>query len=377
MSASARLRPLLATVLLLALAGCSPSKSAKPEAKPVPVEVAAVVQQDVPVELLAVGSVEPLTSVQLKAKVGGEVTKVNFTDGAYVTEGESLIQIDPRPYEVSVQRAEANVAVAAAQAKNAEDQLDRYAKLKKQGAASTEQFSQFSSSATQSSAETTAREADLAEARLSLAWTTVHAPITGRAGAALVKAGNIVQAETEILAVINQLHPIYVNFAIPESSLSTVRARLAAGDVPVEARDPDSGRTLQAGRIAFVDNAVDLQSGNITLKAVFANDDETLWPGQFVDVRVALDQDRNALVIPTTAVLDSQEGARVFVIKDSVARLRPVEARRTYGDLTVLKSGLEAGEQVVTNGQLRLIEGTRVSATTEPKKVALISGEKP
>ena len=185
-------------------------------------------------------------------------------------------------------------------------------------------------------------------------------PIDGRTGAALVQAGNIVQAENEVLAVINQLQPIQVRFTIPESSLGSVRRRLAAGKVPVIARDPDSGETLEKGAIEFVDNAVDLQSGTVLLKAAFPNSDESLWPGQFVDIRVALDQEKGALAIPTAAVLESQAGARVFVVKDGQARLRDVKVERTYGENSIIASGLKEGETVVTNGQLRLKDGSKV-----------------
>lgn len=350
-------------VAALALVGCGKKPATRVSGQAIPVDMATVEQRDVPIDILAVGSVEPVVSVRLKAKVGGEVQEVLFADGATVAAGDVLMKIDPRTYEAAARRAEANLTIAQAQAKNAEDQLARYSTLSTQGSASAEQFSQFTATAKQQRAQVIAREADAAEAKLSLDWATVRSPISGRAGAALVKAGNIVQAESEVLTVINQLQPIYVTFAVPESSLDDVRRRLAEGEMVAEARDPESGKTLQQGRVVFVDNAVNLESGTIILKATFPNAEESLWPGQFVDVRVALDEAKGALVIPTEAILESQSGPRVFVVKDGVAGLRDIQVIRTYGASSLVGSGLTVGERVVTNGQLRLTDGAKVKTS--------------
>lgn len=357
--------------LAMVVSGCGRKAAAPPTPPPVPVDTAQVVAQDVPIEILTIGTVEAIASVQLKAKVGGEVQRVEFADGDTVKAGQTLFVIDPRPYEVANQRAEANLTIARAQAQNAADQLARYSTLSTKGAASQEQFSQFRSTAQQQNAEVAARQADLAEAALSLSWATVSSPINGRAGAALVKAGNIVQAESEVLTVINQLQPIYVSLAIPEAQLNEVRRRMAGSPIRVTARDPVTGKELQEGVVAFVDNAVDVQSGMFTSKAAFANADESLWPGQFVDVRVTLGQDAGALVLPSVAILESQSGPRVFVVKDGVVSLREVEVDRTFGSQTVIRKGVAAGDTVVTSGQLRLTDGAKVTvtpATTDPEK---------
>lgn len=357
------------TIALLA-GGCGDRKSeGQREASPVPVEVTSVVREDVPVEIRSVGTATPIATVQLKSKVGGEVQKVAFADGAYVKKGQVLFEIDRSRYQALLDRAKANLAIAKAQEKNAEDQLTRYTTLSTKGAASEEQYSQFVSAARQQQAEVKAREAELEEAQLSLDWAVVRSPIDGRAGAALVKAGNIVQAETEVLTIINQLKPIYVSFSIPESDLPDVRRKLNEGAIPVTATDATTGRILQRGQLTFIDNTVDTTSGMVSLKATFANEDESLWPGQFVDVLVELDKQRGALLIPTVAVMESQSGPKVFVVRDGTVSLRDISILGTYEDRTIVESGLEEGEQVVTKGQLRLTDGTKVSVqqtATEP-----------
>lgn len=323
-----------------------------------------------PVELRAVGAVDPLATVQLKAKVSGEITAVLFADGAFVKAGQALFTIDPRPFEVALRRAEAELAQAQTEARNAQDQAERYTKLNTQGVASREEFAQFLTTASSQKAVLAARQAGVDEARLSLEWATVRAPMDGRAGAALLKAGNIVQANTDVLTVINQTRPIYVTFSLPESQLAEVRQWLGRGTVEVAASEPASGRELGRGRLDFVDNVVDRESGMIAMKATFPNPDETLWPGQFVDVVVTLRQERDALLVPSTALMEGPQGTQVFVVKDGAATLRKVDPARSVGDRTVIASGLEAGETVVASGQLRVANGARVTPKPAPTPAA-------
>jgi len=339
------------------------------------VETAVVRFQNVPIEEAAIGTVEPLSSVQIKPKVGGEIIGVDFEDGSYVKTGEVLFRIDPGPFEVVLKRAEANLAMAQSSASNAVDQAKRYTTLTDKGAASKEQFSQFLSTAAAQKAQLDARQADVDEARLATQWATVRSPIDGRAGAALVKRGNIVQANSEVLAVVNQMKPIYVSFSMPEDDLADVRSRMKSAPLSVEAIDSESGNLLGTGVLTFIDNAVDRASAMVTMKAQFPNEDEALWPGRFVDVKVSLGVDNGVLVVPSTAVIEGQTGPQVFVVVDGVATLRRIEVGRTFGSLSVIRSGLEAGETVVTSGQLRIMSGGKVAARPAPAAPSPRTGE--
>lgn len=319
-----------------------------------------------PVELKAIGTVEPISSVQIKSKVQGEILDVHFADGAQVSAGEPLFRIDPRPFAVAVQRAQANLAIAQSTASNASEQADRYTTLIKRGVASKEQTSQFMSTAESLKSELDARQADVAAAALTLEWTDVKSPISGRAGAALLKAGNIVQANTETLTVINQMQPIYVSFSLPEHSLDEVRRWMKESRPAVTAYDPDTGRNLGTGELNFIDNTVDRASGMITFKAVFPNENETLWPGQFVDVNVRLTEEKGALVIPATAIMEGQRDTQVFVVTGNIATLRKVKVSRNSGSLALIQDGLAAGEQVITTGQLRVNSGGQVAIKSPP-----------
>lgn len=357
------MKPFLALLIALALGACkkpAASRQAGPPA-PAPVEVAVVETRSMPIEMKSIGSVEPVASVQIKSKVQGEILQVHFADGAQIKAGDPLFSIDPRTFDAAFKRAQANLAIAQTTADNASEQAERYTTLIKRGVASKEQTSQFLSTAESQKSELAARQADVEEAKLSLEWTQVKAPISGRAGAALLKAGNIAQPNVDTLAVINQMQPIYVAFSLPENSLASVRQWMTKGQPVVTAFEPDTGNELGVGALSFVDNTVDRASGMITFKATFPNSEETLWPGQFVDVTVKLSEEPDALVIPSTAITEGQKGAQVFVVEGDKAVLRPVEVERAVGDLSVIKSGLQAGERVITRGQLRVTSGGKVA----------------
>jgi len=355
---------MLRLVLCGAWVGLAASGKPAPKAPgappPAPVEVATVERRAVPLELSAIGTAESVASVRIRPKVGGEILEVLFQDGADVRAGQELFRLDPRPYDAALKRAEANLAIARAQAANADDQARRYTELKTKGAASGEQFDQIISAAESQQAQRAAREADVEETRLAREWSTVVSPIDGRAGAALVKRGNIVQANGDVLVVINQMRPIEVAFALPEGTLPDLRKRTSEGPLSVEVSDPVADRPIATGNVVFVDNAIDRQSGRVLLKARFENADGSLWPGQFLDVLLRLSEGEGELTVPATAVIEGQAGPKVFVVRDGVAQMRPIKVERVRGDSAVIAEGLEAGDQVVTSGQLRVTPGGRV-----------------
>ena len=361
------MRPLFPILLLFAVVGCERSTNPKLAAPPpAPVEVEIVEKQSIPIEVKSIGSVEPIASVHIKAKVQGEILRVDFADGSAVKVGDPLFRIDPRTFEAALKRAQANYAVAESAAQNASEQARRYTTLITRGVASKEQTSQILTTADAQKSELAARQADLDEARLSLEWTQVTAPISGRVGAALLKAGNIAQPNVDTLAVINQMQPIYVSFSLPENSLAELRESMSRAKPLVTATEPDTGRVLGTGELTFVDNAVNRGSGMITFKATFPNADERLWPGQFVDVSVKVAEEPDALVIPATAVIEGQKGPQVYVVEGDVATLRPVEIARLVNGLALIGKGLSAGERVVTTGQLRVTSGGKVSVKNSP-----------
>lgn len=359
-------RPVFLLILPLLLSGCGKKESGPSTPPPVPVEVATVEARSIPVEMLTIGTVEPMATVQLKSKVSGEILKVLFADGAQVEAGEVLFQIDPRPFDAALKRAAANLAITQSTLSNANEQAERYTTLIKRGVASKEQFSQYLSTAESQKAELEARQADVDQAKLSLDWTQVQAPISGRAGAALLKAGNIVLANTEVLTVINQMQPIYVAFSLPESSLATIRQWMSKEKPVVTARHPDTGEVLSTGELTFIDNAVNTTSGMIAMKAVFKNENQRLWPGQFVDVTVTLGHEDNSLVIPSVAIMEGQQGPQVFIVEGETASLRPVKTYRTSGDMTLISEGVAEGETVITVGQLRVANGAKVAPKAAP-----------
>lgn len=352
--------------LAIALSSCGRKPAAATPPPPVPVEVATVEVRTVPIEMQAIGTVEPIASVQLKAKVQGEILKVHFPDGASVKIGDPLFDIDPSTFQTALKRAQANLATAQSTASNASEQATRYTTLTKSGVASKEQFSQYMATAESLKSELSARQADVDDAQQALDWSQIRAPISGRAGAALLKGGNIVQANTDVLAVINQMQPIYVTFPLPEGSLTDIRQWMEKAKPKVFAHEPDSGKLLGTGELAFIDNAVDRTSGMIAYKAEFKNEDESLWPGQFVDVTIRLAEQPDALVIPNTAVMEGQKGPQVFVVVNDKAELRRVQVERTAGDISLIKDGLKAGEQVIITGQLRVYPGAKVSIKGAP-----------
>ena len=346
-------------LLLLALAAAcrKPDPARAPES--VPVSAATVEKRSVPVEVAAIGHVEPLASVSIRAQVGGTITRVWFKEGQDVKKGEMLLTIDPRPYESALRQAEGALARDQAQASNAVAVASRYAELVKKDYVTREQYDQIEANSAALHATVKADEAAVENARLQVAYCSITAPIGGKTGSLLVKEGNVVKANDMALLVINQIEPILATFSLPESQLSEIKKRSGGGELSVAATPP--GGVAHEGKLTFVDNAVDATTGSIVLKATFPNGDRGLWPGQFVNLVLQLSVQSDAVVIPSPAVQTGQAGSYVYVIRsDSTVESRPVAIARTNGSLAVVEKGLAPGEKVVTDGQLRLAPGARV-----------------
>jgi membrane fusion protein, multidrug efflux system len=350
-------RILIFSLALLAACG---GKKEKARDDRVPVTVATAQQKNMPVQLTAIGNVQPLQTVAVRALVGGQLTRVWFREGEEVRRGAMLFTIDPRPFQAALAQAEANVARDEAQMRNAEAERARYADLVKKDYVTREEYDKISSGAEAAKATVAADRAAVENARLQLAYCEIRSPLDGRTGSLMVHAGNIVRAnDTTPLVVINQVHPVYVQFALPERQLGALRAA-GVQNVPVSATQPGSNRTA-TGRLTFVDNAVDATTGTITLKATFTNEDRSLWPGQFVNVAVTLSNRPNVVVVPLQAVQVGQRGQYVYVVKrDNGVEMRPVKVAQEVEQQAIIDNGVSAGETVVTDGQIRLTPKSKV-----------------
>ncbi|MBI1847700.1 MAG: efflux RND transporter periplasmic adaptor subunit [Candidatus Rokubacteria bacterium] len=423
-SAALAARPVIAALALaagLALAGCSdrasgtPARQGKP-APAVPVTVAEVAQERVPVEITAVGNVQAYTTVSVKSLISGQIVQAHFKEGQEVKQHDPLFTIDPRSFEATLRQAEANVARDTAQARQAEAalgqrhaevqqaeanlardtaQLDnarvqerRYRELVQKELVAREQYDQVKTTASAIEATVAADraaienaraavaagratlenaraviradEAMVDAARVQLGYTLSRSPMNGRTGNLLVQSGNVVKANDDNpLVVITQVHPIYVSFAVPEQHLANIKKYRAAGNLRVSAQPRDASQPT-TGELTFVNNTVDATTGTIQLKATFTNDDNALWPGQFADVSLTLTS-IDAVTVPSQAVQAGQQGPFVFVVKpDQTVESRQVGVGRRLARTTIIERGLRPGERVVTDGQLRLVPGAKV-----------------
>jgi membrane fusion protein, multidrug efflux system len=347
--------------------GCEAGKiEPPPKAAPVPVVVATAAKKDVPVDVRNIGTVQPYATVSVKARVGGQIMRVAFQEGQDVKRGDLLFVIDRRTWEAAVAEAEANVKRDLARKENADADLRRAEQLVKTRAMSEEQHEQLRADANAAGATVEADRAAVDLAKTQLDYCTIRSPLDGRTGNLLVNEGNIVKADdTVALVLINQVQPIYVRFAVPEQFLPEIRKQMAGKPLEVEAV-PHSGEAAEQGVLTFVDNAIDPNTGTIELKGTFSNNERQLWPGQFVDVVLRLTTLSDAIVVPKEAIQTGQKGDYVFVVKaDNTVESRPVTKGIPWGSNTVVTRGLSAGDRVVTDGQLRLAPGARVTIKQE------------
>ncbi|RJQ14416.1 MAG: efflux RND transporter periplasmic adaptor subunit [Nitrospiraceae bacterium] len=351
---------LIAAIFLHA---CSKGES-KPASKNTtfPVTVSAVINKDVPVQVRAIGNVEAYSTVAITARVAGELVNVNFREGQDVNKGDLLFTIDPRPYETALAAAKALLAKDMVLAKKAEDDLKRYTGLFREQLVSRDDYELVQTNAEALKATIEADRAAVENAGLQLGYCSVHAPVSGRTGSLLVNRGNLIRANDDSpMVVINQVQPVYVNFSVPEQNLPEIKQYVASGRPVIEAFISGSDSAIAEGALTFVDNAVDTSTGMIKLKATFTNKDKKLWPGQFVNIVMTLTTQHDAIVTPSQAVLSGQQGQYVFVVKDDMSvESRPVGTDRTLNGETVITHGLQPGEKVVTDGQIRLAPGVKV-----------------
>jgi multidrug efflux system membrane fusion protein len=336
------------------------AQNARQGARVVPVEVARAEKKPVPVRIEALGTVAPVASVAIKARLETVITGVHFEDGARVKADDLLFTLDSRQIEAEIKRVEAVIAGAEAQLEQAERDVQRYTELVAKNATTQVTLNNAQTQVNISRATAESNKATLENLRVQLSYCRIAAPISGRMSAANVKVGNFVRpSDTAPLATINQMAPVYVNFSVPQRNLPDVRRALAAETATVVALVPGDARRA-AGQVTMIENTVDPATGMVMLRATMPNADEILWPGTLVTTQLTL-RTETAVVVPTPAVQVSQTGNFVFVVKDGAARVQTVKVERVLDDVSVIGAGLEGGETVVTDGQLLLSEGTRVS----------------
>ncbi|MBB5047875.1 multidrug efflux system membrane fusion protein [Rhodopseudomonas rhenobacensis] len=330
-------------------------------ARVVAVEIARAERKAVPIDVDAIGMVTPISSVALKSRLETTIIAVHFQDGARVEEGQLLFTLDARQIDAQIEQAEGNLARDQAQRAGAERDLKRFGDLIGKGATTQVNLDNAKTQFDILSGTIKAAQSALDNLKVQKSFTTIRAPFAGRISAANVKIGNFVRpADTTPLATINQMAPVYVSFAVPQRVLAELRDAIAADTTRVIATIPGSGRS-EAGKVAMVENSVDSTTGMVTVRGIMDNGDETLWPGTLVTTKLIV-RSETAVVVPTVAVQRSQTGNFVFVVRDGAAHVQPVKVERTYQGLSVIADGLRGGEEVVTDGQLLLSDGTKVEA---------------
>ena len=366
-----------AAVLALAAAAVlwrlSPNTQVEPAAAQapapgIPVTAGTVAAQDVPVFLLGIGTVQAYNSVSIKSRVDGQIVQIDFKEGQEVKQGDPLIQIDPRPYQAQLEQAQATKQKDEAQLAGAKLDLERYAKLLGTGYQTRQSYDNQTALVAQLQAAIKGDEAQINTVKLNLSYADIRSPIDGRLGAKLVDKGNLVHANDNTpLVTITEVKPIFVSFTLPQETLDDLRENNKEAPLVVYAYSGDGKKQLAEGKLTLIDNAIDQATGTIHLKARFDNDDEQLWPGEFVSLRVILSTRRNVATVPAQTVQNGPNGHYAYTIKpDNTVERRAVEVASIQDGIAVVTKGLTPGERVVVDGQYRLTDGARVNPAAGP-----------
>jgi multidrug efflux system membrane fusion protein len=341
--------------------GCDRKAPGSFERPPAPVSVGQAVARDVPIYLDAIGKIAAREVVSVQPQVSGRITQIHFVDGADLKVGQMLFTIDPRPYRAQLNAAEANLAQGKAALDLAKINFARVASVTDPRAVSRQDYDAKKNAVAVAEAQLKQNQAAVENAQLNLDYCTIRSPINGRAGQRLVDVGNVVNANNSALLVIQRIDPVYADFTIPENDLTAVQQNMARGTLTTEVRLSDDSEEPRQGKLTFLDNSVQEGTGTVKLRATIENKDRRFWPGRFAQVRLVLSTRKNAVLIPAEAPQMSAKGPFVYVVKpDSTAELRPVTIGQKQGDLVVVDKGLQAGERVVTNGQLGVTPGAKV-----------------
>jgi membrane fusion protein, multidrug efflux system len=370
----------VAGILLMAVAGfalyarTSSVEAAKSRAQAgptaVPVLVAPAQTKDVPVILRGLGTVQAFNTAPLKSQVGGAVTQINFKEGQDVRTGDLLIQLDARPYEAVLDQAKATLAKDQAALANAKTDLQRYSKLLAQNFTPEQQYATQVSTVAQDEAAGQNDEAAIKAAQLNVEYASIKSPIDGVTGIRQVDIGVLVQSNSQTLVTVTQIQPIYVMFTLPEANIGPIREAMAQGQLSIQAFAADDEKQVAEGVLDLVDNAVDQTTGTVKLKAEFPNKDKALWPGEFVNAHLVLKTVHNGVTVPSVAIQTGPSGSYAYVVKsDSTVERRPVTVVQTDNNVALVGTGLQSGEQLVTAGQFKLEQGTKVQISDNPAAV--------
>src|ERR1035437_8545528 len=341
--------------------GCEKQQAAPPPRPPVPVVVGTVIQKTMPVEVTAVGNVEAISTISIRAQVAGDVQNIHFKEGDFVKKGQVLLTIDPRPYEAALAQAKAALARDKATGKYNRAQAQRYKTLFDQGVVPAQQVDSYTSAADASDAVLNSDEAAIKTAELNLEYCTIVSPLDGRNGTIMVKAGNLGKVADVPIVVINQVNPIYVNFTVPQQYWPDIKEHVDRGALNVKATIPQEPGSPVEGTLTFVDNIVDSTTGTIHLRGTFENAQNRLWPGLYVNVLLTLSEQPNATVVPAQSIVTTQQGSYVYVVRaNNTVEQRSIVPTRTIDADTVVEKGLQPGETIVTDGQVNLVPDAKV-----------------
>ncbi len=338
---------------------------AQPE---IPVTAGKTEIKDVPVYVRGIGTVQAFNTVMIKSRVDGQITRVEFNEGAEVKVGDPLFQIDPRPFQATFDQAEANLQKDTAQLQGAQRDLERFGKLLSPGFQTRQSYEDQQATVGQLQGTVKADQAMIDSSRLNLDYANIRSPIDGRTGARLVDIGNFVQASQGTnLVTVTQMKPIFVTFTVPQESLDQILQNQRNGPLTVQAYASDDKTLLAEGKLTLVNNQVDTTTGTIQLKATFANADERLWPGEFISARLILSVRKGAVTVPAQTVMQGPDGAYAYVIKpDQTVERQDVEVAATQDGIAVIQKGLEPDQNVVVDGQYRLTNGVKIKTGAAP-----------